>query len=121
MRLNALSPRERDVLRAIDLLLTDVIMPELNGRELMDALADLYPQMPILFMSGYTDDAVVRHGVLHAEAQDEELPEVSREARCRRPSRDPTTGSTPGDRESARFPNSRSLRRGGTQNRRALR
>jgi two-component system, cell cycle sensor histidine kinase and response regulator CckA len=46
------------------LVLTDVIMPELNGRELMDALADLYPQMPILFMSGYTGDEVLARSLL---------------------------------------------------------
>jgi len=46
------------------LVLTDVIMPELNGRELMDALADLHPQMPILFMSGYTGDEVLARSLL---------------------------------------------------------
>ena len=46
------------------LVLTDVIMPELNGRELMDALADLSPQMPILFMSGYTGDEVLARSLL---------------------------------------------------------
>ena len=46
------------------LVLTDVIMPELNGRELSDALADLFPQLPILFMSGYTGDEVLARSLL---------------------------------------------------------
>jgi PAS domain S-box-containing protein len=46
------------------LVLTDVIMPEVNGRELSDALADLHPKVPILFMSGYTGDEVLARSLL---------------------------------------------------------
>jgi CheY-like chemotaxis protein len=46
------------------LVLTDVIMPEVNGRELSDALADLHPGIPVLFMSGYTGDDVLARSLL---------------------------------------------------------
>ncbi len=48
----------------IDLLLTDVVMPEMNGRELTKRLLSSHPGLKRLFMSGYTADVIARHGVL---------------------------------------------------------
>lgn len=50
--------------RPVDLLVTDIVMPRLNGRALAEALARLQPSLRVLFTSGYTEDVIGNHGVL---------------------------------------------------------
>jgi two-component system, cell cycle sensor histidine kinase and response regulator CckA len=51
----------------ISLLITDVVLPGINGRALAQQLLSLRPEMKVLYISGYTDDAMVRHGLLQSE------------------------------------------------------
>jgi CheY-like chemotaxis protein len=53
----------------IDLVLTDVVMPQMGGGELASRLAERRPGIRVLFMSGYADDVIVRHGVLEQGAE----------------------------------------------------
>jgi len=53
----------------IHLILSDIVMPEISGPELVTRLKLYYPEMKVLFMSGYTDDAIVRHGILEDNVQ----------------------------------------------------
>lgn len=48
----------------IDLLLTDVIMPEMNGREIHQKISEYYPGIKVLYISGYTDNVIAHHGIL---------------------------------------------------------
>jgi CheY-like chemotaxis protein len=52
---------------AIDLLLTDVIMPNMNGRELAERMSVLRPGLPVLFVSGYTDNMLADQGIRDME------------------------------------------------------
>ena len=49
----------------IDLLLTDVVMPGGSGRELAQALTQTRPGLPVVFISGYTADVILRQGIVH--------------------------------------------------------
>jgi two-component system, cell cycle sensor histidine kinase and response regulator CckA len=62
----------------VDLLLTDVVMPEVNGRVLAERLSERSPSLRILFMSGYSDEAVYRHGEISPNASFIEKPFTDR-------------------------------------------
>ena len=48
------------------MMLTDVVMPHMSGRELAERLTPLCPDMEVLFMSGYAGDAIMHHGILES-------------------------------------------------------
>jgi CheY-like chemotaxis protein len=51
----------------VHLMITDVIMPDMNGKELYEKISKMYPDIKTLFMSGYPEDVISHHGVLEAE------------------------------------------------------
>lgn len=54
----------RDQTKPVDMVISDVVMPGMKGTDLRDRLLDLRPGLKVLFVSGYTSDVIVRHGVL---------------------------------------------------------
>jgi CheY-like chemotaxis protein len=59
---------------AVDLVITDVVMPEMGGRELARRLAALRPSLPVLFISGYTGEDVIQRGLLEPRAPFQQKP-----------------------------------------------
>ena len=55
--------------KPIHLLITDIVMPQMNGRELSERVQKQMPSVKVLFMSGYTDDQIIQHGVFDSELE----------------------------------------------------
>jgi DNA-binding NtrC family response regulator len=53
----------------IHLLITDVVMPMLSGKDVADQIESVHPETKVLYMSGYTDDAIVHRGIVDADIQ----------------------------------------------------
>lgn len=62
-----------------DLLITDVVMPKMSGKELVDAVFKMYPEQKVLFMSGFADDVIAQHGILSSKAPFIQKPFTARE------------------------------------------
>jgi DNA-binding NtrC family response regulator len=58
---------EREQAGVIDLMITDVVMPEMNGMQLNEAIQLRRPALPVLYISGYTSDVVIHNGTLEEE------------------------------------------------------
>jgi CheY-like chemotaxis protein len=69
--------------RSLDLLVTDVIMPDMNGQQLSKAMADVRPGIRTLFVSGYTSDVIAHHGVLEKTVDFLEKPYSRRQLLCK--------------------------------------
>ncbi len=54
----------RDYAGPLHLLITDVIMPGMNGRQLYEAIRKIRPEIKVLYISGYADDVIAPHGIL---------------------------------------------------------
>jgi len=63
----------------VDLLLTDVILPDGNGKKLFEQLSGLCPKLPVLYMSGYTKNVIVHHGILNPDMNFIEKPFTSKD------------------------------------------